>query len=433
MPRHPTVRRTTMIAVAILALLSGALGFAPAGAVVSAAAVVKPITFPVDGAVHYTDTFGAPRSGGRTHEGQDLMGTKMMRLVSAVDGTVHRLVFSNTSAGGNSVTIKAADGWTYHYIHVNNDTPGTDDGKATRAQAFPANIVVGARVAKGQLIAFMGDSGNAEATGAHLHFEIRQPPPPGGYTGVAINAYPSLQAAQQATSVPAKWYLRAAASSGGSNHTFTYGTEPGDRALLCDWDSDGLDEPVIYRAGTWQLRAGVTETAIARQLAFGTASDTPVCADVDGDGTDEPLLFRDGTWTVRSDFETTGTIAWTAVYGTAGDRPVLGDWDGNGSADLGVYRGNVWYLRGGAAPAGSTRYRYAFGRSTDVPVAADWDGDGADQPGVFRGGTWYPKATAAAGTAALTTIAYGTTGDQPLTGVWTATATTNIGAYRPGR
>jgi len=422
-----TVRRTTL---AVLLLLTGLAVTAPA----ASAATVKPIVFPVDGAVTYTDTFGACRgtSCERSHEGQDLMGKKMTRLVSAVDGTVHRLVFNNTSTGGNSVTIKAADGWTYHYIHVNNDTPGTDDGKATRAQAFPSNIVVGARVAKGQLIAYMGDSGNAESTAPHLHFEIRQPPPPGGYTGVAINPYDSLQAAPRVSGVAAKWYLRASPSSGGSNHRFSFGTEPGDRALLCDWDADGLAEPVIYRNGTWLLRAAVTDTATAREISFGAAADTPACGDFDGDGDDEPVLFRNGAWTVRTDFEVTSAVAWTAAYGTTGDRPVLGDWDGDGKANLGVYRGNVWYLRGGVGAAGGTIHRYAYGRSTDVPVAADWDGDGADQPGIFRGGTWYPKATTAAGTAALTIFTYGTTGDQPLTGVWAATATTNIGAYRPG-
>ena len=57
-----------------------------------AAAVVKPIVFPVDGAVTYTDTFGACRDGcSRRHEGQDLMGKKMLPLVAAVDGVVHRV------------------------------------------------------------------------------------------------------------------------------------------------------------------------------------------------------------------------------------------------------------------------------------------------------------------------------------------------------
>ncbi|MEO6318321.1 MAG: M23 family metallopeptidase [Acidimicrobiales bacterium] len=154
--------------------------------------VVKPIVFPVDGPVSYTDTFGACRGTAceRKHEGQDLMGSKMLPLLAAVDGVVHQVTFNNLV--GNSVVLEAADGWTYHYLHVNNDTPGTDDAKATRDQAFPPNIVVGAKVVKGQVVGYLGDSGNAEATASHLHFEIREPAAPGTWTGVAINAYESL-------------------------------------------------------------------------------------------------------------------------------------------------------------------------------------------------------------------------------------------------
>jgi hypothetical protein len=426
MSRHRTVRPRTASAL-VASLLLGLLVAAPSGAAPSAV-TIKPIVFPVDGNVTYTDTFGAPRSG-HTHEGQDLMGAKMMKLVSAVDGTVFRVVFNN--ATGNSVTIKAADGWTYHYIHVNNDTPGTDDGQATRAQAFPASIVPGAVVTKGQLIAFMGDSGNAESAGAHLHFEIREPAPPGGYIGTAINPYASLQAATKVVHVPAKWYLRSSPTGGPSTSSFTFGIEAGDRALLCDWDADGVDEPVLYRGGTWQLRTGINESAVARQLTFGTAQDTPLCGDVDGDGRDEPVLFRAGAWTVRTDFAVTSTVASTAAYGDVGDRPVLGDWDGNGADDLGVYRGNVWYLRTNAGASGATAYRFAYGRSTDVPVVGNWDGVGGDEPGIFRDGTWYPKAVAGLGSESLPSFGYGTTGDQPLTGSWTAGPASGIGAYRP--
>ncbi len=427
MSRHRTL--PAVLAAVVLAIgLVGASGLAPASA-----ATIKPIVFPVDGPVTYTDTFGACRGTAceRRHEGQDLMGKKMTRLVAAVDGVVHRVVFNNTSTGGNSVTIKAADGWTYHYLHVNNDTPGTDDGKATRAQAFPSNIVVGARVTRGQLVGYLGDSGNAESAGSHLHFEIRQPPPAGGYTGVAINAYPSLQAAAPAKVAPSTWYLRPLASTGGSSHRFAYGLAT-DQAVLCDWDGDGIDEPVNYRAGTWYLRGGVAaSSATAGKLTFGTADDTAVCADLDGDGLDEPALFRAGTWTVRSDFSSGGAVAFSAAYGTTGDRPVVGDWDGDGTDDLGVYRGNVWFLRLGTGASGTTAHRYSFGRSTDIPVVADWDGDGVDAPGVFRAGTWFPKVTPAAGPATLASFAYGTAGDLPLTGRWAATETTNIAVYRP--
>ena len=67
------------LAVLTAALALTAIGPAPAGA-----AEVKPIHFPVDGVVRYSNDFGSPRSGGRTHEGNDLMGSKMQPLVAAV-------------------------------------------------------------------------------------------------------------------------------------------------------------------------------------------------------------------------------------------------------------------------------------------------------------------------------------------------------------
>jgi len=423
--RHPhTLRRALVVAAIILAA-------APLAASPAAAAVVKPIVFPVKGTVTYTDTFGACRDGcTRTHEGQDLMGKKMLPLVAAVDGVVHRLTFSNTSTGGNSVTIRGADGWTYHYLHVNNDTPGTDDAKATRAQAFPDNIVLGASVVRGQVIGYLGDSGNAENAGSHLHFEIRQPPAPGTYTGVPINPYESLRAAQPATT-PGQWYLRATASSGGSSASFAFGSGVGSRALLCDWDGDGLAQPVHVSGGTWTLRAGISDATVARVFTFGTAQDIPLCADVDGDGAQEPLTFRNGIWTARHDFESTSVVDWTSSYGLAGDRPVVGDWDGDGDDDFGVVRSATWYLRAGAK-WGATRAKFSWARSTDVALAADWDGDGIDTPGVFRSGTWYRKATAVAGQAALPAFTYGRAGDQPLAATWAPTETTNIAVYRPG-
>jgi len=424
--RHPHPLRRALL-VAAIALVAVPLAASPASA-----AVVKPIVFPVKGTVTYTDTFGACRDGcTRYHEGEDLMGKKMLPLVAAVDGVVYRLTFNNTSTGGNSVVIKGADGWTYHYLHVNNDTPGTDDGKATRAQAFPDNIVLGASVVRGQVVGYLGDSGNAEDAGSHLHFEIREPAAPGSYTGVAINPYESLKAAERAAAVPARWYLKATASAGTSSASFAFGAGPGVRGLLCDWDGDGLAEPVHVVNGTWTLRAGVSDATVARTFTFGTAQDTPLCGDIDGDGAQEPLTFRDGTWTARHDFEATSAVDWTSTYGLAGDRPVLGDWDGDGHDDLGVVRSNTWYLRSGAQ-TGATRTRFAWARSTDVALASDWDGDGVDAPAVFRAGTWILKVAPVGGEETLGSFVYGLAGDQPLAGRWAATDTTNIAVYRPG-
>jgi murein DD-endopeptidase MepM/ murein hydrolase activator NlpD len=144
------------------------------------------MTFPVDGTVTFTDTFGAPRSGGRTHQGIDLMGKKMTRLVAAADGTVTSLRHDNSGLSGNALTITDAEGWRYIYIHLNNDTPGTDDGRNLFEHAFARGLTRGSKVNAGQLVGYLGDSGNAENTPPHLHFELHRP------DGTVINPYRSL-------------------------------------------------------------------------------------------------------------------------------------------------------------------------------------------------------------------------------------------------
>lgn len=130
----------------------------------------------VEATTYWSDTYGAARSHG-THEGQDLMsvrGAKGRLLLATVAGVVHEVVHNpGKPTAGNRVVVLGDDGNYYVYIHVNNDTPGTDDGMATMQQAFAPGIRVGARVVGGQPVAYLGDSGNAEETGAHLHFEIR--------------------------------------------------------------------------------------------------------------------------------------------------------------------------------------------------------------------------------------------------------------------
>lgn len=152
----------------------------------------RTIIFPVIGRVTYWDDFGAARDGGaRQHEGNDLMGAKMMPLVAAVDGRV-RVSYPQES-WGYSVTITDKDGYTYHYLHMNNDTPGTDDGLGGGQYAYAVDVDDGAQVVAGQLIGWMGDSGNAETTQAHLHFEIRRP------DRTPVSPYASLQSARKIT------------------------------------------------------------------------------------------------------------------------------------------------------------------------------------------------------------------------------------------
>lgn len=169
-----------------------------ADAPVSTAHVVVPMTFPVVGTVHYTDTFLACRDGcTRRHLGQDLMGSKMERLVAAFTGTVTYLQRETSVGQGNYLSIRSLDGrWTVNYLHINNDTPGTDDGKGTARDAFLPGLHVGSRVVNGQIVGWMGDSGNAESTGPHLHFELRSGD---AWAGTVYNPLYSLDAAPRHT------------------------------------------------------------------------------------------------------------------------------------------------------------------------------------------------------------------------------------------
>lgn len=160
---------------------------------------VRPMMFPVLadptlGRATWTDSYLAPRSGGRRHEGQDLIGKKMLKLLACVDATVVEL---RHEASGNSLYLRGDDGWYYCYLHINNDTPGTDDAKNPFAYAFAPGMAVGKQVLKGEHVAFLGDSGNAELTVSHCHFEIRMPNAH-WYNAAAVQASYSLTAAAPA-------------------------------------------------------------------------------------------------------------------------------------------------------------------------------------------------------------------------------------------
>lgn len=176
-------------------LVAAAIGVATLIVPVSAAAVDvgEPVeydlVFPVDGDHHFNDTFWAGRSHG-FHTGQDIMADKMTPVVAVADGVV-RLVNWTARAHMNpdrccSLVIRHDDGWESWYIHLDNDTTGTDDG---RGWGIKRAIAPGVRVEAGQHIAWVGDSGNAEHTPPHIHFELRDP------SGTVVNPYRALVAA----------------------------------------------------------------------------------------------------------------------------------------------------------------------------------------------------------------------------------------------
>jgi murein DD-endopeptidase MepM/ murein hydrolase activator NlpD len=167
-----------------LSTLIGAATLVPA---LPAAAAPEPpfeIRFPQETQVTvFSSTFGAPRSGGRRHTGNDLMAPKMTQVYAAADGVL--TVIGTSRLAGRYVEIDHGDGWSTRYIHLNNDDPGTDNGSADWALTVAPGLVEGSRVDAGQHIAWVGDSGNAEWAGSHTHFEL-------AYSGREIDPHPYL-------------------------------------------------------------------------------------------------------------------------------------------------------------------------------------------------------------------------------------------------
>jgi hypothetical protein len=392
---------------------------APAGTITASNVATPRILFPVDGPVYWTDTFGACRGTGceRTHQGQDLMGKKLQPLLAARSGVVSRVSDCNCGLSGNSVTIRAKDGWSYVYIHINNDSPGTDDGRNPNGWVLGRGIELGAKVKQGQIVGYLGDSGNAEGTSPHLHFEIHTP------SGAAINGAEALRNAKRWKPGP-RWSIHDSFSGNGPSRWFPSRAKQRDRPLACDLTGNGRDQPVLFRRSApaqWLFR---TNTKLGGKVylgpTFGKADDLPVCGDWNGDGTDTIGVFRNGEWRL-SDSNETIRIAHRFTFGTEpGDQPVVGDWNGDGRDEPGIYRPGEgsWYLRKGVRKASGERAPIRFGAASDVAVVGDWNQDGISTIGVVRGGEWRLSNSLTAARSHHVVRIPRAAGDTPVPGSW---------------
>jgi murein DD-endopeptidase MepM/ murein hydrolase activator NlpD len=122
---------------------------------------------PVQAPCTYTDTWGAARAAGRVHEGTDIMAAEGNQVYAVVTGVISKVYSADRDAlAGNGMQISKPDGTFFFYAHMAALAPG---------------IAVGTSLSAGQLIGWVGHTGNAGVP--HLHLEIH----PGG--GAPINPY----------------------------------------------------------------------------------------------------------------------------------------------------------------------------------------------------------------------------------------------------
>jgi hypothetical protein len=210
--------------------------------------------FPVYGPTSYIDTFGAKRADVTYHHGDDIFGSLGQPLVACTDGIVFSVGFNKV--GGNRLWIVDKAGNQFYYAHLS---------------AFALNAVNGSHVKAGQVIGFMGNTGDAEGTPYHLHFEIH---PVSflylGYDG-AVDPSPYLNAWQHQQDLPFP-------IAGGWVPVIPGGAvapEPG--AILLGVNdistADGLDPASLRRAMTplkpSQLMQTLVPTAVAPKGDLG--------------------------------------------------------------------------------------------------------------------------------------------------------------------
>ena len=145
-----------------------------------AAAETGPLLIPVEGVppTALTDTFTQARAAGaRPHDAIDIMAARGRAVLAAADGRVEKLFWSED--GGRTIYQRSVDGRRiYYYAHLDAYAPGLAEGQMLR---------------RGQKIATVGSTGNADPAGPHLHFAVQEMAPgEPWYKGRAINPYPLL-------------------------------------------------------------------------------------------------------------------------------------------------------------------------------------------------------------------------------------------------
>jgi Peptidase family M23 len=184
-----TDRRTLARGLVFIAVVVSAAGTAASGSATPAGRVPR-LIFPLVGPVAFANDFGAARYSG-THQGNDLMAPRRTIAVAAEPGKVK--FWTTSASAGCMLYLYGKSGTTYLYIHLNNDVTKKNDnrGNCVAGMSYAKGLKDGASVEAGQPVGYVGNSGDADSTDPHLHFEVH--PNDGG----AVNPYPYLKQAER--------------------------------------------------------------------------------------------------------------------------------------------------------------------------------------------------------------------------------------------
>jgi Peptidase family M23 len=303
-----------------------------------------------------------------------------MPALSSAPGVVIRAA-SMTGSYGRYVIVDHGGGYTTLYGHLNQIAS-----------------TVGQVVDQGDLIGYVGSSGNS--TGPHLHHEERLN---GAYFAPYFHR--------------ARFTVGTTRSSANCN----------DKPVVGDWTGDGKADLGVYRTGTtvgaWRQQRGSATTV----FSWGRPGDVPLVGNFGGDRKEEVGVRRLGSTSFLLRSATNTRISMTAGLST--DVPLTGDWDGNGRSELGLYRTSTHqFLR----KMGSSWRVVTWGGAGQQPVSGDWNKDGRTDVGTFNvtNGTWTLRVPSG-GKYLTKRFVYGRAGDRPVAGDFHGDKIDDAAIWRP--
>jgi Transglycosylase-like domain/Peptidase family M23 len=284
-----------------------------------------PYVFPVFGPAAFVDTFGAPRATTSWHHGDDLFAPAGAPILAVAAGTLFSVGWNDI--GGKRLWLRDRQGNEFYYAHLS---------------AFSPIAVEGARVAAGEVLGYVGTTGDAAGTPAHLHFEIHPVSMLGlGYDG-AVNPTGYLESWPRLSELP-EWSGAGISSRPGaillavSDISSASGLEHGSLQRVVNGKPAGETAELVAQLQlrrkhsrlTAEERADAERELKARALMFARASSR---------------LFGPAVWDALAVCEARGN--WSADTG-------------NGYAGGLQFAPGTWRAYGGGAyapsPAGATR------------------------------------------------------------------------------